>query len=565
MHVLRVGGFAMATAFGFAAVGQQTYFPAPVPPAGNPITTPKALLGMALFWEEQMSSSNTIACGTCHVFRNGGVDPRAGNRTHPGPDGAYGTPDDLRGAIGVPSLDASGRHVDTQYFGIEAQVTTRKAPTVINAAYLPSLFYDGRARTGDFLDPITQQVVLTGNTALENVISGPPLNTVEMGHVGRNWTDVANKIANARPLALASNVPSRLATFINGSSSYRPLFEAAYGPGATVTPTRIIMAIATYIRTLVSDTSKYDRYVAGVGTLTAQEQAGLTVFNSVHGQAAACVRCHGDIQASSHTVGPSPMQTTMYGSLPVPNSHNTGIRPIADDRGVGGITNNTSDMGRFRAPGLRNTELHGSWFHTNAITSLDQVVDFYDRGGDFFVNQAVEIEPMNLTVADKAALVAFLRTLTDSRVQNEQQPFDRPRLGSERQLLPAVFGTGMTAPNNRAARTVANLPVFVGSRDAALAVDDAPVNSAAVLMWDVVAEPQGFSYAGVRLYLGLYEFTANYVGQTSSRANGTGYASYAFDVPANPGLAGLHVFTQWLMLDQAGGLTTSSAAEIVVQ
>src|SRR5688572_7942655 len=103
MHFLRVGGgLLLATAVASSALAQQTFFPAPVPPAGNPITQQKALLGMALFWEEQLSTSNTIACGTCHAFSRGGVDPRAGTRAHPGADGVFGTADDVQGAIGVP-------------------------------------------------------------------------------------------------------------------------------------------------------------------------------------------------------------------------------------------------------------------------------------------------------------------------------------------------------------------------------------------------------------------------------------------------------------------------------
>ena len=61
--------------FALPALAQApTYFPAPVDPAGNPTTPQKALLGKALFWDEQLSSSRTVACGTCHIFGRGGAE-----------------------------------------------------------------------------------------------------------------------------------------------------------------------------------------------------------------------------------------------------------------------------------------------------------------------------------------------------------------------------------------------------------------------------------------------------------------------------------------------------------
>ena len=142
------------------------------------------------------------------------------------------------------SRNASGAYLGSA-FGIQKQVTPRKAPTIVNAAYRDRLFYDGRAIDGTFTDPVTGQVVATGDVALENLIKGPPLNTVEMGHVGRSWTDVAAKIATARPLALASNIPTRLSSFIGGAVTYNQLFEQVYGPGAVATPTRMPTRTAT--------------------------------------------------------------------------------------------------------------------------------------------------------------------------------------------------------------------------------------------------------------------------------------------------------------------------------
>ena len=78
--------------------------PVPVPPQ-NPITEPKRVLGKILFWDEQLSSDDTIACGTCHLPVKGGGDDRVG--THPGPDGVFGNADDILGSPG--RAEAMGR------------------------------------------------------------------------------------------------------------------------------------------------------------------------------------------------------------------------------------------------------------------------------------------------------------------------------------------------------------------------------------------------------------------------------------------------------------------------
>ena len=86
--------------------GIQPLTPPPVPP-GNPITATKAYLGKALFWDEQLSSTRTVACGTCHSGSGGGIDKRTAAQrarsTNPGLDGLFGTPDDVFGTAGVTS------------------------------------------------------------------------------------------------------------------------------------------------------------------------------------------------------------------------------------------------------------------------------------------------------------------------------------------------------------------------------------------------------------------------------------------------------------------------------
>ena len=128
---------------GFRANGRTSQFD-PVPPLapprdpiGNPTTGAKIYLGKTLFWEEQLSSTRTVACGTCHRGRSGGSDPRSdvGSSVNPGFDGIFGTDDDVMGSLGVPLNRADGTYEWSPLFGLRPQVTGRKAQSAINAAY----------------------------------------------------------------------------------------------------------------------------------------------------------------------------------------------------------------------------------------------------------------------------------------------------------------------------------------------------------------------------------------------------------------------------------------------
>ncbi len=179
---------------GSRASGTTVALNPPPAPAGNPVTAAKAALGKVLFWDEQLSSMRTVACGTCHHAFNGGSDPRSMNgnsrSTHPGVDGVFGNADDIQGSIGVPLSLANGNYAWSAAFGIREQVTGRRGMSYVNAGYPGSLFWDGRA-TQVFKDPLTSAVVLANGGALESQVLGPPVNSAEMGHTGRDWNDVA--------------------------------------------------------------------------------------------------------------------------------------------------------------------------------------------------------------------------------------------------------------------------------------------------------------------------------------------------------------------------------------
>src|ERR1044071_1803712 len=232
--------------------------PPPVPP-GNQVTAAKAALGKTLFWDEQLSSTRTVSCGTCHFSANGGSDSRtaagSARARNPGADNLFNTPDDVFASPGVPSNNAGGTYSFSNVYGFREQVTGRKSRSYIDAGYSNTLFWDGRAGAV-FTDPLSNQVVLQNGGALESQVLAPPVSAAEMAHAGRDWNDVAARVAASKPLALSPEVPAALEEWIGGRS-YSELFAEAFGT-TEVTPARIALAVATFERTLYSDRTPFD-------------------------------------------------------------------------------------------------------------------------------------------------------------------------------------------------------------------------------------------------------------------------------------------------------------------
>jgi cytochrome c peroxidase len=263
------------------------------------------------------------------------------------------------------------------------------------------------------------------------------------------------------------------------------------------------LAIQLYEATLISNDSRFDRYAAGdQSQLTAQEQLGLSIFTSDKGK---CVNCHKGAEftgAATRMVlgsqadgfaGDGPIENMLMGDQATAiydnGFYNIGVAPTKNDVGIGGadpwgnplsfarsfkallggkrapdslshsldpcvwmvvegctvVRNpNMRDAvdGSFKTPTLRNVELTGPYFHNGGYATLEQVVDFYNRGGNMHrtsngdttgygsngSNFDAEVMPIGLSDAEKAALVAFLKTLTDDRVRYEKAPFDHPSL-----------------------------------------------------------------------------------------------------------------------------------------
>jgi cytochrome c peroxidase len=513
--------------------------PPPAPP-GNPVTATKASLGKALFWDEQLSSTRTVACGTCHFASNGGSDSRAivGNSRsrNPGADGVFNTADDVFASPGVISNNSDGTYSLSPVYGLREQVTGRKSRSYIDAGFSNSLFWDGRA-TQTFTDPIGGAVVLQNGAALESQVLGPPVSSTEMAHAGRNWVDVASRIASSRPLALSPSVPAALRDWIGGRS-YPELFQEAFGT-TDVTPVRIAEAIATFERTLYSDRTPFDLSVQNIVPLGAAENRGRGVFNG-----SACNVCHA-------------------GSLFSDNAfHNIGVRPQTEDTGRFQVTGNANNMGEFRTPSLRNVGLRGPYFHNGRFATLEDVVAFYNRGGDFDapnINRNL-IRPLNLSAQQQSDLVAFLRNaLTDPRVLAGTSPFDRPTLYSESNRVPTITGNGTQGSGGNVPQATAIEPALVGNPNFTVGVSSALGGASAVLVIDSNDPGTGPTIPATASF-------ARISVQLSGSGAGQGFGSASLLVPANPSLVGQTFFGRWFVRDTnaAGGVAVTPAFRFTV-
>jgi cytochrome c peroxidase len=390
-------------------------YPEIVYPAENPYSVEKALLGKILFWEEQLSSHDTHACGTCHRPAAGGSDPRSalGASLGAGPNGVFDDEDDARGSLGVVRCDSTGTPKADPVYGLTVQVTPRKAPSALDAWFFDELFWDGRARSS-FTDPVTAEIAIESGGALESQAAGPPVSSAEMSCEGYGWTDIESKLGAAEPLKLATQIPEAMMDAISQHGSYPALFEWAYG-SPEITARRILFAIATYERQLRSNQTPWDRFNAGDdGALTDDQKAGLALFNIK----ARCAKCHVPPRFTDNKF------------------HNIGARAPDLDPGRSLVSGDAADQGKMKTPSLRNVGLRAPsgllHFATGTGATLRSVLDVYRQGGVFFDNLDPEIHTLNMPEFEFQQLLEFVQNgLTDPRAAAELPPFDRPHLASE--------------------------------------------------------------------------------------------------------------------------------------
>jgi len=199
---------------------------------------------------------------------------------------------------------------------------------------------------------------------------------------------------------------------------YTNLFARTFG-SPDVTSDRISRALAQFVRSIVSVQTKYDIGASNnFANFTPQENLGRQIFLGQVG-IATCAACHG---------------TDNF--VPGPALNNNGLEFPYVDLGVGGITGNPADDGKFKVPSLRNIELTGPYMHDGRFATLEEVVEFYDHGVVDNPNlspplrnppgtpNAGQPRRLNLTVQQKAALVAFLKTLTDPNLATDEKYSD---------------------------------------------------------------------------------------------------------------------------------------------
>ena len=397
--------------------------------------------------------------------------------------GSPGMFDRTFAAVTPGSSTESGADVAGGQFAVGGlnvrQVGNRNAPSVINSVFNVRNFWDGRAsrlftgptpfgasdtalnavawRNNQFV----REAVQVNNSSLASQAVGPPMNTAEMSYNGRAWPLLGRKMLALAPLAnqTVSATDSVLGALANPSAkglkpayTYVSLIQAAFQP-AYWTGTGLVdgqytqmeanfpifwgLSIQAYEATLVSDNTRLDQFLEGnPQALSALEQQGLQVFQRGGSQ---CTQCHQGAEFTAASF--SNAANTAAGNTDPDNIgfFRTGVTPVTDDPGLGATDGFGLPLfpqsparanGTFKAPGLRNVEFTGPYFHDGGQATLEQVVQFYARNGDFPAggNLGPGIGNINLSATDQTALVAFLKTLSDDRVRFERAPFDHPSL-----------------------------------------------------------------------------------------------------------------------------------------
>lgn len=234
----------------------------------------------------------------------------------------------------------------------EGGFTHRNAPSLTNVGYLPHLFWEG------------------GVTKLEVQAIGPIINPVEL-----------NMRADTLEKRLAEN------------PEYPPLFLAAYG-SSDIRFDRVLSALATYQRTLVSANSPFDRLQAGdPAAMSPAALRGMDLFFSEEGD---CFHCHNGFNFTDNLF------------------HNNGLDSVFSDEGRYRVSGKDSEKGLFKTPTLRNLVFTNPYMHDGRIENLEGVVRHYNNGGLPSATRSPLMKKLNLSNEDIYALVSFLEALSDS-------------------------------------------------------------------------------------------------------------------------------------------------------
>jgi len=278
----------------------------------NPITEEKVLLGQTLYFDKRLSIDETVSCNSCH---------------------------DLE-AYGVDNEETSD--------GVGGQIGDRNSPTVLNAAFHFTQFWDGRAKD------------------VEEQAGGPILNPIEMAMPDQEY--VINRLA--------------------GIKGYQELFAAAFpGEKQAVNYANLEKAIGAFERKLITP-SRFDEYLMGYeSALTSAEKQGLQTFISV-----GCITCH---------IG-TVLGGTMYQKFGLAGNYWDFTQSEKIDNGRFLVTKNEDDKMLFKVPSLRNIEKTHPFFHDGSVDNLEEAVK---------IIASLQLSK-DLTDQEVDKIVTFLKTLT---------------------------------------------------------------------------------------------------------------------------------------------------------
>jgi cytochrome c peroxidase len=320
-------------------------------PPDNPITDAKAKLGDMIFDEKRVSADNSVACNTCH-------SPRNGFTTH---------------------TEAAR--------GVGDQIGKRNAPSILNAMFYKSMFWDGRAAT------------------LEEQATLPILNPVEMGQ--KDPKDVVAKLA-----AIPEFVEAFQQVF-----GHPPNWED------------MSKALAAFERTRLSTEAPFDRFLRGdEKAFNASQRRGWSLFTGK----ARCGSCHtydpalplfGDNRFHNTGVAARKQDFDQLATR-VSKSAAAGSKAEIDklaletdysDLGRFLVTRKREDIGAFKTPFLRDVLLTGPYMHDGSLETLWDVIEFFNKGGERNPFLDAEMRPLGLTASEVDDLVNFLGALTSDR------------------------------------------------------------------------------------------------------------------------------------------------------
>jgi cytochrome c peroxidase len=326
-------------------------------PADNPITDAKAKLGDMIFDEKRVSADGSVACNTCHSPRNGFTT-----------------------------------HTETSR-GVGDQLGKRNAPSILNAMFYKSMFWDGRAAT------------------LEEQATLPILNPVEMGQ--KDPKDVVAKLA-------------AIPEIVQG-------FQQVFGH--PVNWEDLSKAVAAFERTRLSTESSFDRFLHGdEKAFNASQKRGWALFTGK----ARCANCH-TYDAALPLFGDNRFHNTGAAARKqdfnqLAASASARIAAAGDKAGIDKlaletdyselgrflVTQKKEDIGAFKTPFLRDVILTAPYMHDGSLPTLWDVVEFFNKGGEHNPYLDAEMKPLGLTETDVDDLVRFMSALTSDRFQDQR-------------------------------------------------------------------------------------------------------------------------------------------------